>query len=415
MKKNTHYIIVAAIILIGLGCLFWPSKPYKQFKPHMLTWPSLSMPHLPAPKHGLTLKPGTYTQLPGWGSTNLKQSLLALRISCHAFSRQDPNSAVGSKYIPLKAKDWYPACSAAAQVDENSNAEMQTFFQTWFKPVEFQNGKPLQGLFTGYYVPSLQGSLTKSKHFSVPIYSVPPNLVTANLAAFSSDLPHHKIVGHVVAKKVIPFYTRADIDTGAIADSTTVLAWVNNSLDRLILETEGSGIVELKEGGRLAVGYAADNGAKYRSIASILIKKGTMTEDQASMPHIRTYFKEHPAQLRPVINQNKSFVFFRQLPHDAVVGSQGVPLSPGYTLAIDRKWIPMGVPLWLTTTIQDVKSNTPTSFNRLMIAQDTGGSIRGMVRGDIYWGEGEKATAIATKIRSTGHYWLLLPRTQTVV
>ncbi|MDP3704663.1 MAG: murein transglycosylase A [Legionellaceae bacterium] len=411
MKKNTRYIIIGLIILVGIGFLVYSLKPYVRTKPRLPAWLSLSMPHLPAPKHGLALKPGTYQQLPGWGSTNLKQSLLALRVSCHAFSRQDPNSVVGSRYIPLKAKDWAPACNAATQIDENSNDEIQLFFQTWFKPVEFQQGRPIHGLFTGYYLPSLQGSLTKSEHFSVPIYAVPPSLVTANLSSFSSNLPHHKIVGHVVAKKVVPFYTREAIDHGVISDSTPVLAWVNNSIDRLILETEGSGFVELKEGGQLAIGFAADNGAKYRSIASILIKKGSMNKDQASMSHIRSYFKKHPAQLRPVINQNKSFVFFRQLPQNTVVGSQGVPISPGYTLAVDRQWIPMGVPLWLTTTIQDVTTNTPKAFNRLMIAQDTGGSIRGMVRGDIYWGAGEKAKTIATKISSSGHYWLLLPKT----
>ena len=413
MKKITLYIIVFGALLIQMFCLLKTHKSTES-QPHkvVVKAPSLSSPKLPSPSHGVKLKAGNFTQLPGWGRSKMKQSLLAFRISCHAFLKQNPNDSVGSQYIPLKAKDWYPACNASNDVDINSEKALRAFFQTWFTPVEFHQEAPVKGLFTGYYLPLLQGSLKKSKNYSVPIYALPPNLLTANLRDFSHDLPHKRIVGHVVSKKILPFYARADIDKGVLARKTKVLAWVNNALDRLILETEGSGVVALQEGGRLAVGYAGDNGAKYRSVASILIKKGRMSADEASMPHIRKYFKSHPDEFNPVMNQNQSFVFFHPLPKNEVHGSQGVALSAGYSLAVDRKWIPMGVPLWLTTTVNNLKSNTPEAFNRLMIAQDTGGSIRGMVRGDIYMGEGEEATAIATHIRSEGHYWLLLPRVE---
>jgi len=412
MKRNILYSVIGLSLILGISYLYWKPKPLMQLKAR--TAALLSPRHLPALKHGLKLKSGSYAQLPGWNSADLKQSLRAFQISCHTLLRHDPEHAVGSRYIPLKAKDWYPVCHAATDVDATSDEAIRLFFQTWFMPVEFQQGKPVHGLFTGYYLPALEGSLTKSAEYSVPIYTVPPNLLTANVADFSTDLPRKRIVGHVVEKKMIPFYTRAQIDNGAIAKTTPVIAWVKSPLDRLVLETEGSGIIELKEGGRVAVGYAADNGAKYRAIASILIQNGVMTADEASTSHIRTYFQQHPTQLKSIINQNKSFVFFRELAKNAVVGSQGVPLTPGYTLAVDRKWIPMGIPLWLSTNIHNPKTKAQQPFNRLMVAQDTGGSIRGMVRGDIYWGAGQEATAIATKIRSSGHYWLLLPRIKTL-
>ncbi len=419
MKKHTLYILVAVIFCIQTVSLF--RQPQRVDKTHSAvapirpaspvhTAPPLSMPSLPSSSHGVQLKLGDYAQLPSWGQVSLKKSFSAFQVSCHAFLKQDPNDLVGSHYISLKAKDWYPACQAAAKVDIEDQVAIQSFFQTWFVPVEFQQGKPVNGLFTGYYMPLIKGSLHKSSHYSVPIYAVPPNLLTAHLPSFSQDLPHKKIIGHVVSKKMVPFYTRAEINEGAIAKSTKVLAWVNNEVDRLILETEGSGVIQLEKGDRLVVGYDATNGAAYRSLATILINKGYMSADEASVSHIQSFFKKHPEKLRPLINQNKSFVFFRQIPENLVMGGQGVKLSAGYSLAIDRKWIPMGVPLWLTTTIYDEESHATKPFNRLMIAQDTGGSIRGMVRGDIYMGEGEQATAIATKIRNPGHYWLLLPR-----
>lgn len=391
MKKILLSITVAIVFSIQLHSIF--------FKPSM-----------PREQHA-ELKEGGFSQLEGWGDgVSLKRSLAAFKFSCAAFLKQDPERSVGSPLIPLKAKQWYPVCHAAAEIDSNSEPAIRDFFQNWFHPVEFYEDKPVEGLFTGYYIPLLKGSLKKTKEYSVPIYALPPNLVTAQLKKFSDDLPQRKLVGRVHKKEVIPYYTRAQIDGGVLDGSTKVLAWVKSSLDRLILETEGSGVVELADK-QLVLGYAGTNGAKYHSIASILIKQGRMTADNASTEHMRSYFKTHPQQVRPVFHQNKSFVFFRKLPRDVVVGGQGVELTPGYSLAIDRKWIPMGVPLWLNTTVHNPESKTDKPFNRLMIAQDTGGAIRGKVRGDIYWGPGEKATAMAAHVHNQGHYWLLLPRT----
>jgi membrane-bound lytic murein transglycosylase A len=179
----------------------------------------------------------------------------------------------------------------------------------------------------------------------------------------------------------------------------------------LFLEIQGSGIIELDDGSRVFIGYNGQNGAPYTAIAGVLIKQGVMTKDSASMQAIKRYLEANPAQINPVINQNQSFIFFHKLNLEGALGSQGVPLTPGYSLAVDRRWIPMGTPLWLSTTRPDSKNldrNKPVQ--RLMVAQDTGGAIKGKVRGDVYWGEGEKATLIAGHMKNPGHYWLLLPR-----
>ncbi len=387
MKTKSLYIIVAITLLIQLYVLFW--RPVS---------------------HGPNLRQVPFAQLPSWDKTDTKKSLIAFQVSCKAFLRQDPDRAVGSQYIELTAKDWHPACRAASQMTIYSKESARTFFQTWFTPVEFYDEKPVGGLFTGYYMPSLHGSLTQTKRYNVPIYGLPQTMVTINLGLFASDLMYRKAVGRVDGHKVVPFYTREEINSGAIAANTPVIAWVDNPIDRLTLEIEGSGIVKLTDGTQMAVGYAGENGATYTSIARVLIDQGVMTRDNASMQHIYRYLTEHPEQIDLVLNQNKSFVFFTKLKQDVALGSQGVALTPGYSLAVDRKWIPMGVPMWLDTTRPDHLSDQQKSFHRLMIAQDTGGAIRGPVRGDVYWGEGDRATEIAGRMKNTGHYWLLLPR-----
>jgi membrane-bound lytic murein transglycosylase A len=387
MKSKLIYFTVA-LILIGLGISVWwywaPKPVFRQVN---------------------------FNQLPGWETADLKKSLMTFQTSCRAFIKQDPERVVGTDKIDLQAKDWHPACKAALKLNPGDEQSARLFFQEWFTPVEFYDYKPVKGLFTGYYMPSLKGSYKKTKEFSVPLYEVPSNLVTIDLGLFIPHLKNRKIVGRITGNKIVPFYTREQINKGAIKDTAKVLLWIHSPIDRLFLEIQGSGIVELEDGTRVYVGYDGQNGAPYTAIAGVLIKKGVMTRDNASMQAIKRYLEAHPKQIDKVINQNKSFIFFRKLSLDAALGSQGVALTPGYSLAIDREWIPMGAPLWLNTTRPDSKNpNINKPMQRLMIAQDTGGAIRGKVRGDVFWGGGDKATLIAGHMKNEGHYWLLLPR-----
>jgi membrane-bound lytic murein transglycosylase A len=351
-----------------------------------------------------------FNNLPGWNTAALHKSLAAFQTSCRAFIKQDPDQIVGTDDIELQAKDWHPACKAALDlVPEAETAK--SFFQKWFSPVEIYANQPLNGLFTGYYMPTIKGSYTKSADYNVPIYEVPKDLVSIDLGLFIPHLKNRKIVGRLENNKVVPYYTREQINKGAIKTKARVLLWMKSPIDRLFLEIQGSGIVELDDGSRIFIGYDGQNGAPYTAIAGVLIKKGVMTKDNASMQAIKRYLQENPEQMDPIINQNKSFVFFRKLNLDGALGSQGVALTPGYSLAVDRQWIPMGAPLWLSTSRPDTANpdvNKP--MQRLMVAQDTGGAIKGKIRGDVYWGGGERATLIAGHMKNPGHYWLLLPR-----
>ncbi|HDV5686979.1 TPA: murein transglycosylase A [Legionella pneumophila] len=387
MKSKLIYLTVALAAIILSAAVWW--------------W-------LQSPKP--TFRQVSFKHLPGWENAQLKKSLETFQTSCRAFLKQNPERVVGTEQIDLQAKDWHPACRAALKINPVDEQSSKVFFEKWFAPVEFYDDKPVKGLFTGYYMPLIKGSYTKSEEFSIPIYELPSNLVTVDLGLFLPNLKNKKIIGRIAGNKVVPFYTREEINKGAIKSTARVLVWIHSPVDRLFLEIQGSGIIELEDGKRIFIGYDGQNGAPYTAIAGVLIKKGIMTKHNASMQRIKKYLEAHPKQMDKIINQNKSFVFFRKLSLEAALGSQGVALTPGYSLAIDKQWIPMGAPLWLNTTRPDSKNpdvNKP--MQRLMIAQDTGGAIRGKVRGDVFWGGGDKATLIAGHMKNEGHYWLLLP------
>ena len=358
----------------------------------------------------LHLKKTSFNQLPGWGTADTTQSMNAFNVTCTSFLKQEPDTPAGSPYIPLTAKDWYPACRAALLVDTASAKQTKAFFEHYFEPAEFFDHQPVQGLFTGYYLPLLHGSLTKTTQYNVPIYSTPDNLITVDLTLFDSGLTNRQLFGRLEGGRLVPFYTREDINQGAIADSASVIVWVDSHIDRLFMDIEGSGIVQLTDGSHMFLGYAGQNGAPYTAVGHALIQKGVMNRQNQSMQRIRGYLGSHPEERDTIINQNKSFVFFEILPHKSAIGVKGIVLTPGYSLAIDRQWIPIGVPVWLNTTRPDDQKNAQKPFQRLMIAQDTGGAIRGMVRGDIFWGKGNKAMTIAGQMNNAGYYWLLLPR-----
>ncbi len=409
MKKKVLYVIGVVLIILTTVFLLYPEQPKKAETPNL---PELSLTKLPVSMHGMKLRRGNFKRLVGWenADSHIKNSLEALLKSCKVFLNHKPDDFVGSDYILLHARDWINACHAAQKVDLGSVSAIKDFFEYWFFPVEFYHKREVKGFFTGYYIPIVAGSLEKTDKFKVPLYTVPNNLITANPHAFINSMPSKKIVGRIVDKKLIPYYTREEIDDGALDGHAEVLAYVETEIDRLKIETEGSAVIDLGNNSRLVIGFAGTNGASYRAVASILVDSKIFRKHEATMKNMKEYFIKYPQKLKAIINQNKSFVFFRKLPADTVVGSQGVPLTGEISLAVDRNWIPLGLPLWVTTSIYDKEHHEQRPYDRLMIAQDVGGSITGIVRGDIYFGEGVEAEEKALSMQSKGHYWLLLPR-----
>ena len=351
-----------------------------------------------------------YTNLPGWSATALIPSLITFRKSCTVLLHASQQNTFAIGKLQWTSTDWWPVCHAAKrlQLSKLTEAQVQRFFQHWLQPYKIQQKDQKPGLFTGYYSPVFQGSLKPTKQYSVPIFAYPDNLIRLDAGIFDSALKDKHWWGQVVAGKFVPYASRYAIRHGALDTHAQVLVWLKSHIDRLFLEIQGSGTIQLSDKTELGLGYAGQNGLPYTPIGRVLVSKGLMSKQQVSMQNIRAYLQHHPHDMLRIIDKNRSFVFFKIVPRSMALGAQGINLTPGYSLAVDPHWVPLGVPIWLNTQYTDQHGKLQ-SLQRLMVAQDTGGAIKGIVRGDIYWGRSKRAAVIAGHMQSHGTYWLLLP------
>ena len=369
----------------------------------------------PPPEPSLVLQPVTFADLPGWNEDDPTAALGAFRVSCGPLLRQDPAKGMGGAGGGAgKVSDWQAACRAAAATALDAESA-RTFFAATFLPYRATNNGEPDGLFTGYYEPLLQGSRTPSGPYRHPLLKRPGDLVSVDLGQFDPELQGRRIAGRVDRGKLVPYPDRAAIEGGALAGQQHELLWVDDPVEKFFMEIQGSGQVRLTDGTTLRVGYADQNGRPYRAIGKDMVQAGVIPKDQVSMQAIRDWLQAHPDQAPAMMAKNPSYVFFRELPDLAAasgpLGAQGVPLTPGRSLAIDRKFLPLGAPAWLDTTAPFATGERP--LQRLMVTQDTGGAIRGPVRGDLFWGSGAAAEQVAGHMKSKGRLYLLLPRQLT--
>ncbi len=362
--------------------------------------------------------PATYDDLEGWAQDDLVTAFAAFTKSCEKLMTIPANRQVGPEKVGIFVSDWLPTCSAAREFDATIGKRpdsygLHRFFETYLQPVMVTSGSR-KSLFTGYYEPEISASLSCNENYAVPVYRRPEDLVTANLGQFQGDLAGQSLVGQVIDNRFVPYATRRDVYEGALANKGLELACAADPVDVFFLEIQGSGRLMLDDGGLMRVGYDGKNGHAYTSIGRELVERGEMSIDQVSLQSIRIWLADHPDQARDILEANRSYVFFRELETDSPIGAQGVELTPGRSLAIDRAFIPLGAPVWLQTSLPTL-NNKPdeTPFHRLMVAQDTGGAIKGAVRGDVFWGAGLEAEEIAGHMAQAGSYYLLLPH-QTV-
>jgi membrane-bound lytic murein transglycosylase A len=299
------------------------------------------------------------------------------------------------------------ACDAAAAIPALDETAARRFFEAEFEPfaVSASDGRH-EGLVTGYYEPVLAGSRTRNEADRYPVYGRPDDLVTVDLASQYPELRRFRLRGRIEGRRLVPYWSRAEIDGGDAGFSAPVIAWVADPVELFFLQIQGSGQIRLASGERLRVGYADQNGYPYRSLGRALIDQGELQPEQASMQGIKAWAFAHPDRLQQALNANPSYVFFRERAAEGdPVGTLGAPLSAGYALAVDARFLPLGAPVYLATTFP--LSATP--LERLVMAQDTGGAIRGPLRADFYWGSGEEAGALAGRMRQPGRLWLLWP------
>ena len=263
-------------------------------------------------------------------------------------------------------------------------------------------------MITGYYEPKLHGNRSRTSRFRYPLYAAPDYLLQIDLGEAYPQLKDLRLRGRLQGKRVVPYYNRAEIDAGAGSFKGRELFWVENAVELFFLQIQGSGRIELPDGKLVKVGYADQNGYPYVSIGKKLVEMGELKLEEASMQGIKVWAEQHPDRLGALLAQNPSYVFFRELPNglSAPLGALGVPLTGEYSLAVDARTIPLGAPVFLATTYPN--DNAP--LNRLMLAQDTGGAIRGAVRADFFWGFGEQAAAQAGKMKQQGRMWVLFPK-----
>jgi membrane-bound lytic murein transglycosylase A len=356
----------------------------------------------------IRLSAADFSNLPGWSDGAQQDALPALKRSCAALMRRADDASVGPGAIGGTVADWRAPCAAIEPPPADAAAARQAIERT-FRPWRVTDGAGYaDGLFTGYYEAELHGARQRSARYHVPILARPSDLVTVDLGKFAPDLAGKRIAGRVVKGTLQPYPTRAAIERGALAGRGLEIAWVDDPADAFFLHIQGSGRIVLDDGSVLRVGYAAANGRPYTPIGRVLIADGAVPRDKMSMQAIRAWIDSHPAKARALMDRNASYIFFHVLKGDGPLGAEGVALTPGRSLAVDTRLMPLGAPVWLDTTDPlDPKK----ALRRLMVAQDTGGAIRGAVRGDFFWGYGPDAAARAGKMKQTGRYFLLLPRT----
>jgi membrane-bound lytic murein transglycosylase A len=384
---------------------------------HIPRAPTPTAPPAPSALEAVSYEKVGFSSLPGWNADQVSAALPALRKSCARFADNPPDAAVGTGAIARPASAWQRACGeiAPAVSDDDLRRRLERLFVPYAVAVPQAGAGPnASGKFTGYYEADLKGSLTHHGPYQVPIYSLPRDLVTVDLKQFIADPPPalpQKLVGHVdqgpAGNALVPYFTRRQIDREhVLADRADVLAWSDDPVAVHILHIQGSGRMNLDDGRVLHIGFAGHNGLAFRGIGSILIAEGVLKPGEANMDRVRTWLHDHPTEAAQFMDENARYIFFRINSGDAggPVGAFGVSLTPGRSLAVDPRFVPLGMFLWLDTT---APSGAP--IQRLVAAQDTGAAIMGPVRGDLFWGDGDDAFAQAARMNSPGRYFVLVP------
>lgn len=395
MKKFSPLVCVSLALLVVLfgvtACQVPSSEPLKT-----------------APEK-LNLQQASFADLPGWKSDQQGEGLTALQKSCVRILKKPATSAFYDAPWSGTYADWQAPCLALEENFDTVSKNPQSFFEEWFEPYTILNTDKPDGLFTGYYEPFLKADDHPSEQYPIPLRARPDDLVMVNLGEFRAELKGQRIAGRVVEGMLKPYEDRAAIEDQKLPPAVDKpLFWAADPVDVFFLQIQGSGVVVLPDGKQYRLGYDGQNGHPYTAIGKELVTRGVLTKETASMQTIRQWLLENPVEGRELMRTNKSYVFFKVLDTGGPVGAEGVVLTPRRSLAVDHKFIPYGVPLYLHASHPDPQK---PDLQQLMIAQDTGGAIQGVVRGDMFWGFGEEAAHYAGIMKSPGRFWILLPKT----
>lgn len=392
MKNQLSFIVAVSFLLLAacttgtISPTLPPSQPAETVTPP---------PEKPLTKS--IHKRVQWSALTGWADDDLLPAWQAFLKSCTVLSKQ-----------PV----WKENCKAATSLQKPNNTTLRNFFESYFTPYQIINtDNSEEGLVTGYYEPLLKGSRKPSSRYRYPIYATPSELLTIDLGAAYPELKDLRLRGRLDGRKIVPYYSRAEIMTNPKILNGYEILWVEDEVELFFLHIQGSGRVVFDNGQMIKIGFSDQNGHPYNSIGKLLVQRGELPLEKASMQGIKQWGQQNPSKLPALLQQNARYVFFRELPADlsGPIGALGVPLTAGRSIAIDPLSIPQGAPVFLATTWP----NTNKPLNRLMVAQDVGSAIKGGIRADFFWGFGHEAGNQAGRMKQSGKMWVLMPRSYT--
>ncbi len=316
-------------------------------------------------------------------------AMAAFRTSCPGLLRRSDLSGL------TQNGDWQAACDAV----KTWSGDAISFFAAHMDAVQVGDGKAFA---TGYFVPEIAGSKTRQRGYEIPIYKRPAELVEVDLGAFSDSLKGKKIRGQIKGNDFVPFDDRVAIEGGSLAGRGLEIAYAADAVEFFFLQVQGSGVLKLTDGSTMTIGYDSQNGRDYTGIGKLMKDRGLLGPGESSMQGIAAWINRNPAEGKKIMQENKSFVFFRELQGTGALGAMGYPVIADTSVAADPKFVPLGAPLFL--------SMDRAEPNGIWVAQDTGGAIKGANRFDTFWGMGPRARQLAGGMAAHGSALLFLPK-----
>lgn len=334
----------------------------------------------------LRIRQVAFKNLKGWDKDRHDLAINAFVKSCDKIALLPNSKKIGAGIDNIKVKDFRNVCEMAKVIDGMSNKQAKKFFEDWFVPFEVSNIESKKnGLFTGYYEIELHGRREKDSKYKYPIFAKPEDFDGKSV-----------------------YKTREEIEDGLLEGKNLEIFYVDDKVDLFFLHIQGSGRVVLENNVIKRIGFSAKNNQPYTSIGKVLIDRKILKKDKVSAGSIKEWLRNNPYQAEEIMYENKSFVFFKELEDDYIRGAQGSVLIPERSLAVDKDIVPFGFPIWLETTLP-IEGKGKVPYNRLLVSQDTGSAIKGAVRGDVFFGFGERAEELASYMKQKGKYYILLP------
>jgi peptidoglycan lytic transglycosylase A len=417
VHRRLRSIIVTAGAITLLSCLADQSSQGAQ-RPRAQVARALEPANVSSPGPELLtlpdsqLEPLDWTALGAWAADDHVAAFAAFLVSCRPLVRTaTPKGEARPMYFALK-----DVCRRALAADRVTKEQARLFFERNFRPLRIARLGDSAGFLTGYYEPIVDGSRFPTPIFKVPLYRRPPDLVPPPGSTGPGFPNRGQSQRRTSSGDLVPYYDRGEILDGALDGQHLEICWIKDQTDALMIQIQGSARVRLEDGVVVRINYDGHNGYPYVPVGRILIERKVIPREEMSMQRIREWMRANPESAEEVRRQNRSFVFFRIVglsdgtDDRGPLGAQGVPLTSERSIAVDKALHVYGTPFFIRADLPVIDGKGTASFDRLMIAQDTGSAIVGPARADIYWGAGEQAGQRAGRLRHPGTFAMLVPR-----